>query len=312
MVKRQPAPRRSQRQHIKYVGIAKQTLVRYARAVRQFFDYLDLMRRPLPNSFYTLDREVGEYINHLFQEGEPHGYVGDLLSGLKRFVPGAKRQLDTGTRYFKDWGRMLRRRRATPLPVDLLRAMSGAAYAQGRSDLGVLLLVGFLGLLRTGEVVDLRKKQCSILGGGTRALIVFKASKGAVRQNAPESVLLHDPLVVQLLARRLDQLQGNDKLYAGGFRGFADDIKKFAAYFGVVDPYLTPYCLRRGGATWHFATFTNLDATQHLGRWMQKRTAKQYIDEAMVAYAEEGIPAAGRARAQVAHRVLDGLLSHTL
>ena len=71
------------------------------------------------------------------------------------------------------------------------------------------------------------------------------------------------------------------------------------AMLGLHHATLTPYSIRRGGATWHFATFGSLDLTQHLGRWSSQRITKVYIDDAMVAMAASRVtvPEANVARA---------------
>ena len=48
---------------------------------------------------------------------------------------------------------------------------------------------------------------------------------------------------------------------------------------GFTPDSYTPYCLRWGGATWHFQSSLSLDATVARGSWSCSRTARAYIDE---------------------------------
>ena len=66
----------------------------------------------------------------------------------------------------------------------------------------------------------------------------------------------------------------------------------------------TPYCLRRGEASWHFAKYANYDATQSLGRWVQLKTARLYIDHAAADLAECSLPQQGLLKIQRANEAL--------
>ena len=69
---------------------------------------------------------------------------------------------------------------------------------------------------------------------------------------------------------------------------------------------LTPYCLRRGGASWHFLKYGSYDLTQALGRWQQQKTARQYIDQALAEIGLLQLPPWGRTRLERAAPNLRG------
>ena len=66
-------------------------------------------------------------------------------------------------------------------------------------------------------------------------------------------------------------------------------INELAQVFGAKKEF-TPYCLRRGNASWHFAKYANYDATQSLGCWEQLKTARLYINHATADLAEFSLP----------------------
>ena len=72
-------------------------------------------------------------------------------------------------------------------------------------------------------------------------------------------------------------------------------IQFLSGRFHVFDQRLTPHCLRRGGATWHFQRHGSYDLTQELGRWKQAKVAKLYINAALAEAAAHDLPAAGAA-----------------
>ncbi|CAK0806602.1 unnamed protein product, partial [Prorocentrum cordatum] len=145
--------------HLKYVGIGSKTLLRYRTQVARLFRYLQALEKPLPSTIEELDLELSEYINHLWLDGDSHGYAGALVSGLHRFVPRLRAILATSRQYLRNWERTLVRKRAFPLPRNFVIALAGVAYAYQRPDLSAVLLTGFLCMLRTMEAVTLQVRQ---------------------------------------------------------------------------------------------------------------------------------------------------------
>ena len=86
-------------------------------------------------------------------------------------------------------------------------------------------------------------------------------------------------------------------------------LRHYSGKFGFKHDRLTPYCVRRGAASWHFVTYHNYDATQALGRWQQARTAKQYIDAATAEVARSSLPQWGQERLAKVLLALPTLLS---
>lgn len=75
----------TKKRHLKYMGVRQRTIQLYRREISHFFTFLEFIHQPMPASYAALDHSVAEYINHLFQEGEPISKAGWLLSGLRRF-----------------------------------------------------------------------------------------------------------------------------------------------------------------------------------------------------------------------------------
>ena len=301
----QKAPR-SRVKHLKYAGITQKTLDSYRKQVRLFFEYLHVHRICMPSSLDELDAEASEYVNHMYQEGEPHGYATTFVSGLKRLYPKCRKRLDIATQFCKHWTKTLRRKRAMPLPANVVVGMAGLAYAFGEPRVGISLLVGFLGLLRTGELLSLTVGHIKI-ASPRLCIVSLPGSKGSHQKGFDETVLLHDPVVVGLLRNVVTHLRPDERLFPGSFRDLDRAIRRYAAYFGIEGRSLTPYCLRRGGATWHFSKYASMDATQALGRWEHASTAKGYINQAVSDSVAVSLDVAGRARAERCARVLSRL-----
>ena len=194
LMRRAPDPLRRRRSvrkvHLKYVGITPKTLERYRRALQGFFRHLRRYGIPLPRTMGEFDEAVAEYINEMWLEDEPHGYANDLISGISRLLPRARRHIPTSRMYIRNWGTTLARKRACPLPRELVLAMAGAAFLRRRPDVAAVLLVGFAGLLRTAEMVSLKREQLLLLmrRGQKAVAISLVDTKTAKRKAAPEQI----------------------------------------------------------------------------------------------------------------------------
>jgi hypothetical protein len=296
------------RKHIKYEGIKEATIKRYRRQITSYFTFLEDNGLPTPSSLDDLDESVGEYINHLYQDDYLVNYGNDLVSGLKRFYPKCRRQLETSSGYMRSWSKSLHRRRALPLPSDLVIAMAAIAIMRDWQSMAVALLLGFAGLLRTGEILALTTNHMSVHGSGSLLVLTLPNTKSGFRKGETEHVLIYDQAIIELTKKVISYKAPGASLLDMTFREFSGKICDLAACFGCRDPTLTPYCLSRGGATWHFTTYKSYDSTQALGRWGSAKTARQYINQAISEIAYMKIPHWGRDRIQKGGRVLEALI----
>ena len=263
--------------HLKYVGLSPATLTRYRKCILMLYLYLDVCMLELPGSMQLLDFYLSEFINQLWLEGEPHGYAGATIAAVARFIPRSRFHVSISRQYVKNWERTLTRQRALPLSKKIVIGMAGAAYAYKLDDVACLLLVGFVGLLRTMEFLTLKVGDIMFLGKDEKAFLMLSSTKGTTRTGQAEQVMIHDPVVTRALRLAVKNKQVDELVYSGGQVGFKRNLVWLAGLFGVTHSNLTPYSLRRGGATWHFLRYGNLDATTVLGRWAQSRTARIYI-----------------------------------
>eukprot|EP00959_Pyramimonas_sp_CCMP1952_P244717 5115140-Pyramimonas_sp.AAC.1 len=238
--------------HIKHEGIQPVTARRYRHSLARFFEFISSHRRPWPRSLDELDEEVGEYINHLYLDDLPQYWASDLVSAFKRHYPKCRRHLGTAEVYLKNWARVTARRRAIPATRDLVLSMAAAALIEGKVRLAFCILLSFVGLLRVGEVVGATSRQFRLYGGGSLLTLALPDSKGAKRSGASEQVTFYDPLVLKLAGAILQDTGRDEKIMDLGYAGFAAEIARLGRMFGMSSPRFTPYCLRRGGATWHF------------------------------------------------------------
>ena len=201
---------------LKYRGIGPKTTKRYRAQLSLFFLHLDSLELQMPSAYRDLDKVVAAYIDSMYQNGEPIGYAGDLLSGLSRWVPGSRGRLPTARLWFKNWNREVVRKRALPIPVKFLKGLAGIALALKRVDLAALLLTGFVCMLRPSELFGMRKQDVLFSPLGGSAIITLRQTKTS-GPNTEEAVL-YDRVAVGALQAACAGLGPEDRLYTRGAR----------------------------------------------------------------------------------------------
>ena len=150
---------------------------------------------------------------------------------------------------------------------------------------GVSLLVGFYGLLRTGELLGLEKRHFSLSVQTGVAVITLGFTKGGKRMGVSESVTLTNDVAIRFLRQWLKLTTEHQKFCSSptAWRStFSQAIKELK----LDDFEFRPYSLRRGGATWYFSKFNSLDKVMVMGRWQAARTARLYLNEGLATLAE--------------------------
>lgn len=147
------SPRRS----LTYAGLHPRTLRAYRLSIDRFLKFAKRRRVQLRSS-KALDKQLAEFIDVPYQEGEPISYAGHLLSAIKKFHPELRLVLPRASQLFRNWQRCYVPSRAVPASWDLVEALMGVALHQGESGFALLLALGFSCLLRTSEMLSLTHK----------------------------------------------------------------------------------------------------------------------------------------------------------
>ena len=264
--------------HLKFVGISQSTLRSYSKRVKAFLSYLLRESSSFPSSPGVLDSILAEYINNSFQDDDPIAYSGHLISGLTKFIPRLRSCLPTSRAYFRNWQRVQNRSRAVPVAWDVLRAMAASAFLCGQKGLGISLLLGFLLFLRTNELVSLKWSDIKVFENSSAVIVALEDTKTSQAKNALESLIIRDFTLARLIQRE-SCFHAPDSAVCGLLPSeFRKAFASIAAWIG--QPDLSPYSLRRGGATHHWLCFNSLDSTAVRGRWKDVRTCRIYLDDA--------------------------------
>ncbi|CAK0905717.1 unnamed protein product [Prorocentrum cordatum] len=261
--------------------IKASTLARYRGAAQRFVDYLAANNLPLPFTWDDIDICLQDYLEHLWAEGATKGEANDTLSGVQHLLR-TRRRYPGAWQLLTVWGRLEIPQRAPPMPAQVCTALAGWALSRGEVAFAAALLVAFHLCLRTGEALGLSGGVIFLKPCG-RGAVSLPWTKTSCQKGAREQVTLDDPLVGAVAHA---QLQRDSRLWPGTTRAFHDLFRTGLQQIGCKHLALSPYSLRRGGATHEFLLSGDLSKVMLRGRWSSARTAKIYIQDGAAIIAE--------------------------
>ena len=262
---------------LRHQVVSAKTEERYRENYERFLRFHSLQFSFCMPDFRVFDDMVAEFVEELWEDGEPKPYANYTLASIQFYRPECKHHLPWSWRLVKIWNQLEVPQRATPLSPELLMAFAGQAFHWKQFDLGWLLVVGFTLFLRTGELLALKAKDVVLSHQG--GVIFLASTKGAKRSLIPfERVEITEKATVQALRALLKGKQPGDLLWTQSRPTF------MSLWHGLVDALhlsgcnFFPYSLRRGGATSAYRAGSTLDQLVTKGRWQHVATARLYLD----------------------------------
>eukprot|EP00438_Fugacium_kawagutii_P026151 Skav211889 [mRNA] locus=scaffold2402:77193:83007:- [translate_table: standard] len=186
---------------LKSLTVMPKTRQRYEHAMSLFFQYLKVENLVLPKQRSKLDDILADYLEFCWERGEGRALAADTLAGLQDADPKLRGMLQSSWRLMKVWVQHEIPARAPPLPEAALQGLVGYALLQGDAMFALSLLLGYYGMLRTGEVLGLSRHQVEITSENGPAIISLGLTKSGRRQGAEESATI----TVHEVTRRLFQ-----------------------------------------------------------------------------------------------------------
>ena len=174
--------------------------------------------------------------------------------------------------------------RAPPMPVQVALALAWYFVRMGHLGGAFLIVLGFDGFLRTGELLSLIIADIKI-GDEDTGVVRLEHTKTGQRNAAFEATTINDPLCIQLFRRYLQELPANTShrnyVFLPKPYVFYDLFKKGLKWLGLDSYGFQPYSLRRGGATAYFRATRSMEATLDRGRWASARVARIYVNDGL-------------------------------
>lgn len=277
---------------LKQLTVQPVTRERYKKAMEKFFEYLKAEKLVLPHKAHLLDPVVADYLEFLWAQGFGRAEASNVLAALQDSQPQLEGKLNESWRLLKAWTTNEVPNRAPPLPFDVLHAMIGHAIFHKRSAFALTLLLGYHGLLRTGEILAITPKHVTVSKPKGPAVISLGLTKAGKRQGAAESVTIYAEDSFRRLYQYVSQASSSrsSQPIAGPSHVWRKQFATTLSALSFSSWDFRPYSLRRGGATEAFRSHGNLDRLLLAGRWQSAKTARVYLNEGLAVLAELKLP----------------------
>ena len=239
----------------------------------------------LPTRRDALDSLISDYLEHLWAEGEGRATASTFLAALQDSDPKLKGSLQCSWRLMKTWTINEVPNRAPPLTLMTLKAMVGWAWLHEHFGFGLGLLIGFFGLMRTGELLSLQAWQVHMNSAVEPAVISLGLTKSGKRQGAAESITITELFLLKLLWGWKKQAKSHDFLTEKPHE-WRQRFQECLVALNLSEWGFRPYSLRRGGATAMFVKCGSLDRVLLAGRWTAVKTAKIYLNSGLAMLAD--------------------------
>ena len=228
------------------------------------------------------DLALCSFVESLWEDGDSKNEAIDCVSGVLHYLPQLKGKVPGSKRLLVAWSKCELPARASPLNTFFfLAALAGKAVALNDRRLAVSLLLGFHYMLRTGEMLKIRKMDLSLMERHSRGIVVLHETKSGQCTASSETVVMFDAYLVRMLAIVCRDLATAEFLVGCSPAAFRAKFARLVHEAGLPKCNWKPYSLLRGGATTDFLHRGQLDRTMVRGRWASAKTARLYIDDAV-------------------------------
>ena len=243
------------------------------------------------------------YGQHLYESGDAPGSFVDCLLAVVDEAPELRQQLQSCWDLADNWKVLMPFANHVPSSAVEVRALFALAILWGWWDVGLWILIAFVGLLRPIEVFRLRREDVilphELLLDSKVAYIRIRTPKMKRLRARREHVKISCSLTVRLLEAWLVGLPPETVLFdfkPGVFRKLHDSVVRHFG-FSIRDGIgLTPASHRGGGATALFERSQDLDLVRWTGRWSSaSRTVEIYVQEIAAASALPSLTESQRA-----------------
>ena len=216
---------------------------------------------------------------------------------LQIWQPRLRRNLPETWSHLNSWEELRPAGFRAPLPITLLVAMICQSRILGyQSEIeqdkrlwwifSVLIGVGFFGLLRPGEIFNMRCEDVSLPNaislGSPFAVLRIRSPKNARQMGRHQYTTVKHPDVGDWLVWLIhDRKTSGSAVWPGSQQKFRRFFKICCDKLGIAHCKFSPASLRAGGATWHVdQTSSDIGRLRFEGRWTNLRSLEHYVQVA--------------------------------
>ena len=246
----------------------------------------------LQNAYHNvedLNILLTRYGRQLYERGKPLAHYSETLNALSAVRPVLRRNLQGAWDMAYSWVRREPSSHHVAMPGQVLLSMVAISYIWGWLRFAGCLALGWGAILRTGEVLQARRRDLYLPSDGGNfvnfALLAIMEPKTRFSTARHQSAKLDIPDLLQVVVMAFESLRPDDFLWHQSPQSFRKRFRQVLAAVGLPCEHhaglkpLDPGSLRPGGATWLLQTFESGDLLLRRGRWALYRVMSIYIQE---------------------------------
>ena len=261
------ADRKAERQKVGRLSeqrVSQATAERYAVALSTFVGTpeVELLKRA------DLESVLCQYVEFLWEEGDPKTMAKYGMAAVQYRRPELRRNLKGAWQLVSLWNKLEQPLRATPLSPELVLAFAGTLWQWQWPRLAQLTMVAFCGLLRTGEMFQLKRQDVVLPRKEGQSAILFLRDTKTSQRNflRSEKVLIPEKSGIACLRALCQRRKPEEKLVDFSPAAFRSLWKEVVHHLGLESFNYGPYSLRRGGATAAYVQGMQFDQLLAKGR----------------------------------------------
>ena len=251
----------------------------------------------------SASRFLAEFAQYLYDTGGAQWVVTEAILAVTDKNRSWRRSMTLAWDAVIMWKELTPATSHRPLPFTLLWALVGLAAVWGWKDIALILLLGFAGMLRRGEVFSLRRRDLisgARLGAGQESLFVAigrpKMRRMGVRR---QHVKITEPFLIWFLRYGFPGWHHDGAIFGGKPAEATKALEALCRFFRVPSSDgvgITWASLRGGGATHRYQVGQPLDRILWVGRWATTRTLECYVQEHAADSFVQDLPTLARER----------------
>ena len=283
--------------------VTQNTKDRYQVALEQVANFAGVSA-PRLLAMTGLDSLLSSFIERLWEDGDTKTMASYALASLQYHRPSLKGQLRDSWKLLSLWGKLEQPRRATPIDPKLLLAFAGIFLKWQWDGLAHLIIVGFCGMLRTGEMFQLRRQDVVLPRYAHQPAILFLHDTKTAQRNMllQEKVIISEEMGIKSLQYLCKGKRASEALVEETAPQFRSVWKEVVKHLKLEKLNYLPYSLRRGAATSAYREGMGFDQLLAKGRWQHIPTARLYLDQALQELAAITLPAESEPLIRAARR----------
>ena len=244
-------------------------------------------------NFLTLDQLLAEFVNQCHDAGTAFWLVKHRVLGLQTEFRYVRFKLPRTWDSISSWNSERLRRSRTPIDENCILFMSFVALSWAFEEpklahllfpFSVLIRLAFYGLLRPGEMLQLRTKDTHVANEEDRpqlAILAIQTPKTRRFAGRQQFVVIKDVYVIAWLRWLTHGLPPSLILWPSSSNMFRTIFIKIIERCGLQGHKFSPAGFRAGGCIHFVVRGWDLSRVQFLGRWKSHCSMVSYVQEAV-------------------------------